>query len=492
MVTSTVSRLGRAPEEGIKAPCKSSTTGPITLSGTGQVLNGITMNTSDRALVKDQVLPAENGIFIVGPNAWERATDMNADNDVVNGQLVADANTGQLYKITATSPWTPGATPITFVSYAIVMPPSIVLTSNAAVDLVDVDTPLVVGSLTPLVSQHLEFDFQSMQSKSDATTAAPLFLNPLGSYVQVPQIVAGDPGTEQAGIVISGVTYQSALKTSDIGGTNVAAFIVHRHSTTLPPVIVGSRTNSDDATHAVVADNDTLLSIMAVGYDGAEYEQGGQIRFQVDGVPGVNDMPGRITFLTTPAAAVIPVERMRIDAAGLVSVLFGFDVTGNIAVSGTVDSRDVAADGTAQDTHIADATLHFTQAAISITESQISDLQAYLTAEVNDLSAAVTWANIPDANVPASAVTQHQAALSITESQISDLGSYSLVGHIHAPVTSTTAALAAIGNAINTTADKVAGYEVFNTTTGLPVWAVGAADGDVWNDATGATAHTPV
>lgn len=44
-----------------------------------------------------------------------------------------------------------------------------------------------------------------------------------------------------------------------------------------------------------------------------------------------------------------------------------------------------------------------------------------LGAEVNDLTAAVTWANIPDANVPQSAVTQHQAALSITESQISDL-----------------------------------------------------------------------
>jgi len=43
------------------------------------------------------------------------------------------------------------------------------------------------------------------------------------------------------------------------------------------------------------------------------------------------------------------------------------------------------------------------------------------TSEVNDLSASVTWANIPDANVPQSAVTQHQAALTITESQISDL-----------------------------------------------------------------------
>jgi hypothetical protein len=47
-----------------------------------------------------------------------------------------------------------------------------------------------------------------------------------------------------------------------------------------------------------------------------------------------------------------------------------------------------------------------------------------LTAEVNDLSSAVTWVNVPDANITQSSVTQHQAALSITESQISDLGNY--------------------------------------------------------------------
>jgi hypothetical protein len=44
--------------------------------------------------------------------------------------------------------------------------------------------------------------------------------------------------------------------------------------------------------------------------------------------------------------------------------------------------------------------------------------------ETNDLTAAVTWANVPDANITQSSVTQHQAALSVTESQISDLGTY--------------------------------------------------------------------
>ena len=49
--------------------------------------------------------------------------------------------------------------------------------------------------------------------------------------------------------------------------------------------------------------------------------------------------------------------------------------------------------------------------------------QGYLTSytETNDLTSAVTWANVPDANITQSSVTQHEAALSITESQISDL-----------------------------------------------------------------------
>ena len=49
--------------------------------------------------------------------------------------------------------------------------------------------------------------------------------------------------------------------------------------------------------------------------------------------------------------------------------------------------------------------------------------QGYLTSytETNDLTSAVTWANVPDANITQSSVTQHQAALSITESQITDL-----------------------------------------------------------------------
>ena len=99
----------------------------------------------------------------------------------------------------------------------------------------------------------------------------------------------------------------------------------------------------------------------------------------------------------------------------------------NFSLTGDVTATAISFDGTgavALATTVTESAVTQHQAALSITESQISDLQSYLTAETNDLSSVVTWANVPDANITQSSVTQHQAALSITESQISDLQSY--------------------------------------------------------------------
>lgn len=84
----------------------------------------------------------------------------------------------------------------------------------------------------------------------------------------------------------------------------------------------------------------------------------------------------------------------------------------------THDASDVVS-GTFADSLVSESSVTQHQTALTITESQISDLSH--TTEVNDLSASVTWANVPDANITESSVTQHQGALSITESQISDL-----------------------------------------------------------------------
>ena len=60
-----------------------------------------------------------------------------------------------------------------------------------------------------------------------------------------------------------------------------------------------------------------------------------------------------------------------------------------------------------------------------------------------------------------------------------------------APATATTAQLASLADAVNTAAKKT-GKQVFNTTTGALVVAVGATPASVWNTAAGVLAHTPV
>ena len=52
-----------------------------------------------------------------------------------------------------------------------------------------------------------------------------------------------------------------------------------------------------------------------------------------------------------------------------------------------------------------------------------------LITEVNDLTASVTWANVPDANITQSSVTQHQAALSIAATQLT--GNITVPGNVY-------------------------------------------------------------
>ena len=138
-----------------------------------------------------------------------------------------------------------------------------------------------------------------------------------------------------------------------------------------------------------------------------------------------NDLSSAVTWVNVPNAYITEGSVTQHQAAltitesqisDLQSYLTSFTETNNLTTA--VTWADVP------DANITQSSVTQHQAALSITESQISDLQTYLTAETNDLSTTVTWANVPDANITQSSVTQHQAALSITESQISDLGTY--------------------------------------------------------------------
>lgn len=165
--------------------------------------------------------------------------------------------------------------------------------------------------------------------------------------IEAAQIIAGDPGTEGASIQVNGVTYEASAKVSDIGGANEAQLLLHRHSTTLPSVMLGVRSKSDTDAHTVMADNDILMTLLAAGWDGLDsYSLSSEIRFEVDGTPGTNDMPGQITFLTAADGTESPTERMRIRASGDVEIDNALGVTGavtgsNLSGSNTGDQTTI-------------------------------------------------------------------------------------------------------------------------------------------------------
>jgi len=73
-------------------------------------------------------------------------------------------------------------------------------------------------------------------------------------------------------------------------------------------------------THTVVQNVDGLGFIEFNGSDGTNFIPGASISAFVDGTPGTNDMPGRLTFSTTADGASTPTERMRIHSSGGVSI----------------------------------------------------------------------------------------------------------------------------------------------------------------------------
>jgi hypothetical protein len=77
--------------------------------------------------------------------------------------------------------------------------------------------------------------------------------------------------------------------------------------------VVGSNT--------IVSSGDDLGGLIFGGGDGTSVNsQAAYILCQVDGTPGVGDMPGRLVFWTTPDGAASPTERMRIDSSGRVGI----------------------------------------------------------------------------------------------------------------------------------------------------------------------------
>lgn len=84
----------------IKGPVRVTTTTNIALAGL-QTVDGVSLATGDRVLVKDQATANENGIYVVDTGPWRRAKDFSGNRDVRKGTQILVTG-GALY---ASSGW---------------------------------------------------------------------------------------------------------------------------------------------------------------------------------------------------------------------------------------------------------------------------------------------------------------------------------------------------------------------------------------------------
>lgn len=99
-------------------------------------------------------------------------------------------------------------------------------------------------------------------------------------------------------------------------------------------VVLLTASRGTHGSKSIVANNDDAGIIQVQAFDGSVYRNLSFIRWFIDGTPGSNDMPGRMSFWTTPDGSGTPAERWRINNAGFLGSS-GIDPVTGIDLRGT-------------------------------------------------------------------------------------------------------------------------------------------------------------
>lgn len=126
------------------------TTANITLSGE-QAIDGVSVVSGDRVLVKNQSTASQNGVYVVATGSWTRSTDADSWNELVS-QVVAvisgTSNADLIYICTSNSGGTLGSTAVTWTSINLPLQDNEVTTTkilNGAVTFAKIDSASIAS-----------------------------------------------------------------------------------------------------------------------------------------------------------------------------------------------------------------------------------------------------------------------------------------------------------------------------------------------------------
>lgn len=129
-----------------------------------------------------------------------------------------------------------------------------------------------------------------------------------------------------------GISTETPREIIDVYATDADLILNAYHDVNYPSLYLLDA----DAAETAVDAGDILGSVEFYGFDGTNYIVSSQINGFVGATPGVNDMPGAISFDITADGASTSTERMRITSAGDVGIgttgpLYRLDVADNTA-----------------------------------------------------------------------------------------------------------------------------------------------------------------
>lgn len=105
----------------VRQSVRAATTENSDLSGV-VVIDGITLISGDRVLVKDQTDQAQNGIYTVASGSWSRSSDCNENAEVTSGLFIyvseGTANADSGWVLTTNDPITVGSTNLQFTQFS--------------------------------------------------------------------------------------------------------------------------------------------------------------------------------------------------------------------------------------------------------------------------------------------------------------------------------------------------------------------------------------